>query len=675
MHTVSTLRSRKKNVRDINTTDNTLREQAFDNSLQPNILSTVSNGRLALVNAAACKLLGYTAKELLTKSRFDIFDIREDSFKEMLRQRTAQGQSTAFVTAKKKNGELFHCEISSAVFIDSAGVEKAITTLRDMSKGLLAQRNLDEKKEKKVADNIVLARAKQKNIDKKKDKMVAANIVLAQEAAEARLAANNEWIKYIAKTSYDVMWDWDTLGGDIYAGESVNEVFGYTTRDNTIRFDEFCSCLLPAEKEGIESRLLKKLASTSSTWKDSFMLRRFDGSLANVTCRASIIRNEAGKAVRLIGAIQDVSQLQMLEKKLAQQATVKDESKNIFQEAARFSVDGIWYWNLLTNDFFLGEGFQELFGYPLKDNTGSISQDWSKYLYPADKKRVEKSIQLCLANGAVSWQQTYRFIKADGEVANVLNRASIIRQKDGKPVRMIGAMHDISKEMVLEERLAMEIKLKEKQITEAAEDAKNAERSDIGKELHDNINQLLGASRMYLQMAKKGGENAEMYISRSSEYTLTAIEEIRKLTKGLITDTIKHLGLAEAITNISRDIMETNAIKITCVTNCFKDEKVNEKFKLNVFRIVQEQLNNIIKHARAEKVLIALSQNRKSILLSISDDGEGFDTSKKQEGIGIANIKSRAAAYNGLADFVSYPGKGCVLSVSFPVAEVLFKKA
>ncbi len=115
---------------------------------------------------------------------------------------------------------------------------------------------------------------------------------------------------------------------------------------------------------------------------------------------------------------------------------------------------------------------------------------------------------------------------------------------------MIGSMHDISNQKVLEERLAREIKLKEMQIKEAAGDAKDTERSNIGKELHDNVNQLLGASRLYLEMAKRGGKDSEMYLSRSSEYTLTAIEEIRKLSKGLTTDIIKNSGLCPAIESI-----------------------------------------------------------------------------------------------------------------------------
>jgi signal transduction histidine kinase len=276
-----------------------------------------------------------------------------------------------------------------------------------------------------------------------------------------------------------------------------------------------------------------------------------------------------------------------------------------------------------------------------------------------------------LASDETEWNYSYRFLRADGSVANVLSNRIILRGAGGKAYRILGSLHDISKQKVLEEKLEQEIKLKEKKIAEALQDAKDTERSDIGRELHDNITQLLGVSKLYLDMAKSGGENSEMYLSRSSEYTLTAIEEIRKLSKELTANTIKNFGLCGAIENIVRDTMEVNPVKISCALESFIEYSVNNKFKHNVYRIVQEQLNNILKHAKATEVVISLSQNEKSIMLTISDNGVGFDTGKKRKGIGIDNIKSRATSYNGTADFVSQPGQGCVLTVTFPVTDKL----
>jgi PAS domain S-box-containing protein len=226
----------------------------------------------------------------------------------------------------------------------------------------------------------------------------------------------------------------------------------------------------------------------------------------------------------------------------------------------------------------------------------------------------------------------------------------------------------------LEHQLDEEISTKEFQIARAVISAKEVERSDLGKELHDNVNQLLAASRMFMDMARRNKGKRDTYLSQSSEYTLTAIEEIRKLCKGLITDVVINLGLCDAVKHLTSDIMEAHPIKISCRMDKDIHPRMHAKFNLNIFRIVQEQLNNIIKHAKASIVIISLSRQKDKIVLSVGDNGTGFDITRKVKGIGIRNIKSRAAFYQGIAHFDSKKGKGCVLRVSFPATEPVLNK-
>ncbi|HMK27146.1 MAG TPA: PAS domain S-box protein [Chitinophagaceae bacterium] len=767
--------------------DDILHHLAFDNAALANIIVIVSSGKIILANSAACKLLGYSKKGLLTKNRADIFDIRESNFKKMLKQRTTEGRSIALVTAVKKSGKKFSCQITSAVFKDKDGIEKSITTIADISQSILEQKNIDTAKEKVVADNIVLAKSKQKDIDAQKEKIVANNIdlakseqkeidtqkekivadnivmakseqkeidiqkekivahdiaeakskqkeidtqkekivadnialakskqisidikkekivaddialakskqisidikkekivaddiILAKAKADAGLAENNEWIKHIAKTSYDVMWDWDIVTGQVYIGDSIEEVFGYKLENNTVDFKDLSKDLL-VEGEGTIKKVMKVLASRKKNWDDSYKIKRYDGSVASVVSRASIVRDRRGKAIRMIGATQDVSRLQELEKKLEQEIVSKGDLSTAYKESFKLifnsSSDVLFDADLVTNEIIVSDGYEKEFGYKITNNM-TQAKDWMGHIHPDDKEIVMEDYRKMLASEKTEWKYSYRFLRADNSVANILSSRIILRNPDGRAYRMIGSMHDISKQKVLEEKLLQEVKLKEKQIAEATEDAKETARSDIGKELHDNVNQLLGASKLYLEMAKQGGVNSEMYINRSSLYTLSAIEEIRKLSKGLTTDIIKNLGLSEAIDNIAQDTMQINPVKISCVSKSFKENSVNDKFKLNIFRIVQEQLNNILKHARATEIRLSLVQTKKSIMLSISDNGVGFDTGQKRKGIGIANIKSRATSYNGTADFVSQTGQGCVLTVTFPITDAPTKNS
>ena len=624
---------------------------------------------------------------------------------------------------------------------------------------------------------------------------------------DAKVVENNDWIKFIGKTSYDVMWDLDIATGEFYVGDSMEEVFGYKMQGRKVTLEDFQNWLNPQEKETVLLKLRQSLASAKTSWEDEYNLVLTDGSLAAAVSRASIVRNEKGEAIRLIGATQNVSRMQELEKKVRELFTIHEKDSEKFLLAAKLSFDVLWEWNLLTDEIFIGTGFEKLFGYPVKDNKGVIT-DMLIHIYPDDKDKVVEGFKSFIESFAMQCQHSFRYIRADGSIATVFNRASIIRHPDGKAYRVInalqdlsllgefeakldhqilvrdklhteyeagnklifnsssdvlydidlvsneivineayekefgykitgnmtvmnnwavhihpddkvevvqsyinsisskeiewkhsfrflrqngsianvlssaiilrnavgiayriiGSMQDVSKQRVLEEKLEEEIHLKERQIAQAREEAKETERSDLGKELHDNVNQLLGASRLYIDMARHGGEDSEMYLSRSSEYTLMAIEEIRKLAKGMTSDIIINLGLTEAIKQITRDAMEVSPVKIRCVVNRFKERFVNDKFKLNVFRIVQEQLNNILKHAQASQVEIHLMQNNKFILLIISDNGVGFDTAKEHKGVGIANIRSRAANYNGKAVFDSKPGGSCVLTVTFPLS-------
>ena len=315
------------------------------------------------------------------------------------------------------------------------------------------------------------------------------------------------------------------------------------------------------------------------------------------------------------------------------------------------SSDVLYDLDILLNKVVVSDGFEKEFGY--QTNLQMTASDlWFNHIHLDDRDALIKDYHRVIASLDIEWKRPYRFMKADNTVADILGSSIVLRRLDGTAYRLIGSMQDISKQKVLEAQLEQEIELKESQIAEASEDAKDALRSELGQELHDNVSQLLGASKLYLDMAKRGGVNSGMYLGRSAEYTLNAIEEIRKLSKGLTSDEIKDFGLDHIITKMVTDIMQFSPIKIFCSVKDLNDIKAaDQKFKLNIFRIVQEQLNNILKHAKATSVSIDLVVKGKNIILSIRDNGIGFDPKKKQKGIGLQNIKSRATSFNGEAVF------------------------
>jgi len=206
-------------------------------------------------------------------------------------------------------------------------------------------------------------------------------------------------------------------------------------------------------------------------------------------------------------------------------------------------------------------------------------------------------------------------------------------------------------------------RLKQQQITEVVLGAQERERFELGQELHDNINQILATSKLYLDVAIEEREPRIELLDKSRKNISMAIEEIRKLSHELITPSLNDLGLIQTIMELIRSIQTVKKMKIRLdIAGLDEDELLPEQ-KINIYRIIQEQLNNILKHAQADNVDIELHNVREQVWLRLTDDGKGFDPRIRRKGVGISNIISRAELYNGKVEIESAPGKGCQLVV------------
>ena len=235
----------------------------------------------------------------------------------------------------------------------------------------------------------------------------------------------------------------------------------------------------------------------------------------------------------------------------------------------------------------------------------------------------------------------------------------------GKQV-ILSLANDITGRVLLEEKLAEEKIKKQQEITAAVITAQAHERTFLGEELHDNINQILATSKLYLDCVLTDIVPRINLVKDSKDLIQHAMEEIRKLSKTLLPPTLGEGGLQEALNDTIESIKYVND-RIDFVTDWqVADESLlSDKLKVTIFRIVQEQLNNIFKHAKASRINISLKQEKESLQLRIHDDGIGFDTSLKRNGIGLQNIFGRAVAMKGEAVIHSLPGTGCELIVNF----------
>lgn len=230
---------------------------------------------------------------------------------------------------------------------------------------------------------------------------------------------------------------------------------------------------------------------------------------------------------------------------------------------------------------------------------------------------------------------------------------------------MVGAMNDITEKKRLEIQLEKERMQKQQEITDAVITAEENERQEIGRELHDNIQQILVSCRLFLSMIKKKDISESGYSSllQTNQMIMSAIDEIRNLSHSMITPFMEKTTLKEAIEKVILNTTSASGIKISMEEIGLEEEKLSEKLRLTTFRIIQEQFNNILKYAKASYVLLKIVQDNEKLTLIIQDDGIGCDLSKKSSGIGLMNIKTRASLFNGEVSIRSSPGQGFELSV------------
>ena len=362
----------------------------------------------------------------------------------------------------------------------------------------------------------------------------------------------------------------------------------------------------------------------------------------------------------------DVKQFFALQTDITEKKHAEDELKKLSM-VAKETINGVVISDKDQNVVWVNNAFIKMYGYELDEIIGKHPGQFLRG--PETEIEDVNYVQEKIMQKEPFTFEILNYNKA-GDKVYVKVQVQPIFDEKGDVKQFFALQTDITKQRELEEKVELEKIIKQKQITDAVFAAHENERSEIGRELHDNVNQLLGATRLYIDMARKDEENRDSLLTNAATFTLTAIEEIRKLSKTLITPLINEIGLTDSIKDLAEEIMLVHPIQIL-FTKDFIEDELNDKFKLTVFRIVQEQINNILKHAQAKTININIEENYGKLLLLITDDGIGFDTAKRKTGVGLTNIKTRTGLYNGTMLLNSEQGKGTALSITFNKTDLL----
>jgi two-component system sensor histidine kinase UhpB len=325
---------------------------------------------------------------------------------------------------------------------------------------------------------------------------------------------------------------------------------------------------------------------------------------------------------------------------------------------AQATSDTIWDWDIINNTMLYNEGMYKMFGYDASQ-VENVVDWWHNKIHPEDFKKVTELLSEVFANKWQNFQSTYRFRCADNTFKYIFDRAFVLFDNNGKPTRMIGAMQDITSEVE-----------EEKRISKAIIDAQEQERNYIGAELHDNINQILAGTLLTLSRAKSKELDTHMqteFIELAMTHLTVALNETRKLSHNLAPAGFGDRSLKEIFEDLLFSINLDNRFVIHLHFDELHEMLLPEIIQINLYRIVQEQTKNIMKHAEASDIEISLKKTANTLSLRIFDNGKGFNPKTIKKGIGLSNIKKRAEALNGRFILNSEPDKGCEITIEIPL--------
>lgn len=226
---------------------------------------------------------------------------------------------------------------------------------------------------------------------------------------------------------------------------------------------------------------------------------------------------------------------------------------------------------------------------------------------------------------------------------------------------------DITKAKLLERNLKQERRERKNRIIKATIEAQEKERSMIGRELHDNVNQVLTTVKLYTELSYHDEIPNKELLKRAVHQINYCIEEIRSLSRRLAVPKMEELDLDELIKDLVETINITKKTSIKFLSYGIKNREFKQELITTIYRIVQEQLTNVIKYARANSVKVIIAGTQSDIAIQVNDNGIGFDLKEKSKGNGITNMISRAETLKGNLRFETSPGNGCTMTVEFPL--------
>ncbi|HTH51143.1 MAG TPA: PAS domain S-box protein, partial [Pyrinomonadaceae bacterium] len=474
---------------------------------------------------------------------------------------------------------------------------------------------------------------------------------IERTSTEQALRENEERLRLATRMGRVGIWDWHIATNRVTWTESLYAMHGISREEFDGTVEGFARFVHADDADRVRSDIYAAL-NGERPYDLEFRVVKPDGSIGWLFTNAAIVGE--GDDRRMLGATVDITDRKQSELATERLAAIVHYSQD--------AVIGLDLQGMITS---WNQGAEKIFEYTEAEAVGQSIM----MLLPEERWPEESEIFNRIRSGEmIQHFETVR-LRKDGTALEISLSISPVRDANGQ---IIGASK-IGRDITHRKRADAAIRSRETlaRIVEAQE----AERSRIARDLHDRLGQQLTGLRLKLESIKPiAGDNQRIIevIDQACEQAKQMDTDMSLLAWEMRPVSLESHGLHEVLGSFVRDWSKSHGIEaeFQCIS---RNGRLSPELETNLYRIVQEALNNILKHADATEVSVTLNQNDREMVLVIEDNGRGFDhettAASPTGGLGLVGMRERATVLGGRIEIESKPGAGTAVYARIPFSD------
>ncbi len=454
--------------------------------------------------------------------------------------------------------------------------------------------------------------------------------------------------------SHTGSWTWNTLTGELRFSLELYRILGLDPETFQLTIENTLRLVHPHDLPAVQ-RILENAIRDRCDFKMRYRIVRPDGSIRHLYGLGRPVLNGPGD-LEFMGSIVDVTEQKQAEEHLRR-------SESYLAEGQRISHTGSWAWNASTGELFWSLEYFRICGVDPDTFTPTL-ESVRPLVHPEDRDAMYQAFETALRD-RTGFDHEFRFVRPDGTVRHVHGLGHPVVNEIGEVVEYVGTTVDITERKEADAERARLLR----QVVEAQEE----ERRRIALEMHDQFGQQLSALALKLSaLRNERGRRRVLGEQLASLETMTRQldTDLELIISRLRPPALDDLGLVAALTNYVRHWSQHFGVNANLHASGLEPGRLTNEIDTALYRITQEALINVAKHARAGNVAVLLDGRSGRVSLIVEDDGLGFDMKQPIERpsrFGLVGMRERASLLGGTLDIESHPGRGTTVVARIPV--------